>query len=118
MSFVTVKNEQSDVLLGRVAIAETMLTRMMGLMGKENLGETDGLWIHPCNSIHTFFMRMSIDAVFLNKDNTVVAIYPALKPWRMTRLLWRATSVIEASANSIASKLKVGDKLRIVQCTN
>lgn len=56
-------------------------TRFLGLMGKKNIQD---IYVFPhCNSIHTFFMRESIDVVLLKKDGTVIKTIENLKPWRM-----------------------------------
>ena len=48
------------------AIADSLFTRFMGLMGRKTLVQGTGLLITPCNSIHMLFMRFPIDAVFLS----------------------------------------------------
>jgi uncharacterized membrane protein (UPF0127 family) len=55
-----------------------------------------------CNSIHTAFMKFPIDVLFVDKDLKVVSVYENLKPWRITRLHFRASSVIELPAGTIA----------------
>ena len=66
----------------RARIADTFLTRLRGLMFTSPLEPGGGLLIEPCTSIHMMFMRYPIDAIFLDKDNQVVACYDALPPWR------------------------------------
>jgi hypothetical protein len=41
----------------------------------------DGLLIRSASSIHTFFMRFPIDAVFLDRTPRVVGIAESLRPW-------------------------------------
>jgi uncharacterized membrane protein (UPF0127 family) len=118
MAFWVLKNESNETILQKLKVADDMWSRMIGLMGKKYLSDMDGLWITPCNSIHTFFMKMAIDVIFLSNDQTVVAVYKSIKPWRMTRIVWRASSVIEAKANTIADMIKIGDKLRMEKCIN
>ncbi|EQC51248.1 hypothetical protein M901_1095 [Bacteriovorax sp. DB6_IX] len=85
-------------------------------MFKKEMKNYDGLLIRPCNSIHTFFMRFSIDAVFLNKDFKVIRIYRDLKPWRMTTIIWKANQVLELRAGTLPDNVKEGDSLTV--CTN
>lgn len=93
-------------------VADTMWARMKGLLGRERLPEEGGLWIRPCNSVHTWFMRFAIDVVFLDREQRVVRIASALPPWRMTRIVWRASSVLELAAGAAARMgLKPGDSL-------
>lgn len=97
-------------------LANNPISRMIGLMFKKEMKNYDGLLIRPCNSIHTFFMRFSIDAVFLNKDFKVIRIYRDLKPWRMTTIIWKANQVLELKAGTLPDNVKEGDSLTV--CTN
>jgi len=101
-------------LSNNVTIAGSLLKRMKGLLGRDELPKGEALWIKPCMSIHTFFMRFPIDIVFLNKDNCVVATIKNLQPNRLTRLYPKASSVLELPAGAIeATDTKVGDKIEI-----
>ncbi len=55
--------------------------RLLGLMFKKNINY--GLRFPHCNSIHTFFMRESIDVVMTDMDNNILYVYYNLKPWRI-----------------------------------
>jgi uncharacterized membrane protein (UPF0127 family) len=70
---------------------------MRGLLGRSELAPGEGLWIRPTNSIHMFFMRFAIDAVYLDRDGKVVKVVSRLRPWRMS-FCRRARSVIELAA--------------------
>jgi uncharacterized membrane protein (UPF0127 family) len=71
-----------------------MLPRMKGLLGRRELPPGEGMLIRPAPSIHTFFMRFPIDAVFLSRDGDVLKISPNVKPWRV-RSCRRAHAVLE-----------------------
>jgi Uncharacterized conserved protein len=93
-----------------VEIAETVLQRARGLMGREDLN--GGLLIDPCRSIHTFFMRLSIDAVFLDNANRVVRITPEIQPGRIPMPVLSARRVLELPAGSaLKLGIKPGDTL-------
>jgi hypothetical protein len=99
---------------GAVAMADTPWQRFMGLMGRRQLAADSGLCLRPCSSIHMFFMRMPVDAVFVDKDGVVVRIYPSLRPWRVTRVVRKAKACIEFPAGSTAAAgVKVGDSLSL-----
>jgi uncharacterized protein len=66
----------------QVEVAATFLSRFVGLLGRKGLPPRTGLLLVPCSNIHTGFMRFTIDAVFLDREGTVLAVYPALRPWR------------------------------------
>ena len=55
---------------------------MRGLLGRDGLAQGEGLLIKPCGSVHTFFMRFPIDVVFLDRELSVLAVRPEVRPWR------------------------------------
>ncbi len=75
--------------------AKKAFERMRGLLGRDGLEEGEGIQIEPCNSIHTFFMRFSIDVLFVDRDGVVIRAFSAIPPWRLTRIYGKARSVIE-----------------------
>jgi len=88
-------------LATEVKVADTLFTRMKGLLGRKELPFGEALWIKPCFSVHTFFMKFPIDVIFLNKKNQVIASVSNLSPNRMTRLYPQSFSVLELSVNTI-----------------
>jgi hypothetical protein len=102
-------------LSNNVAVADRLLKRMKGLLGKNNLQTREALWIKPCMSIHTFFMRFPIDVVVLNRRNQVIAVIKNLRPNRLTRIYFSAVSVLELPAGTIETTATgVGDGIEIV----
>lgn len=63
-------------------VADGALMRLRGLMGRPSLPQGQGLLLKPAPSIHTFFMRFAIDAVFLDAHMQVVGVSDNLRPWR------------------------------------
>ena len=105
----------SKELSNNVIVADSPLKRMKGLLGRKEMQEGEALWITPCYSIHTFFMRFPIDVVFLSKKNRVVALVKNIKPNRMTRLYLRATSDLEMPSGTIESTAtEIEDQIEIV----
>ena len=92
---------RNQVLSERTRIANTMISRMVGLLSTKSLTDGEGLWIEPCNSIHTWFMRFTIDAVFLDKQGSVVKLKARMKPWKMTLISRKARGVLELPAGTI-----------------
>jgi uncharacterized membrane protein (UPF0127 family) len=85
---------------------------MRGLLGRRGLPPGEGLLLHPAGSIHTFFMRFVIDAVFLDREQRVVRIASHLRPWR-TAAGKDSRSVLELAAGEAARLgLAAGDVLR------
>ena len=67
----------------RCEVADTVPTRMRGLLGRDGIEPGQGLLIKPTNSVHMFFMRFAIDVVFLDRELVVKKVVEALAPWRM-----------------------------------
>lgn len=109
-----VLNESTgEVVARKVKKATTLLERTKGLIGSAALSPDQGLWIMPCKSIHTFFMRFSIDAVFIGPSGAVVGIERELKPCRISAVYWSAASVLELPAGVISkTHTSIGHQLR------
>ena len=106
------RKSDGKLIVQSCAIAKTVLDRLKGLIGSKELKQNEGLWIIPCHSIHMFFMKYSIDAIFLNKKLQVIALYPQLKPWSFSGMHFKAKSVLEIHSGNIQSiGLKLGDEL-------
>jgi uncharacterized membrane protein (UPF0127 family) len=103
---------RGTTLATRVGVADRMLARMRGLIGRPPLHADEGLLITPCSGIHTFFMGFAIDAVFLAADGRVVAAVGPLPPWRMTKLYPAAECVLELPPGRVAATGTVaGDRI-------
>jgi uncharacterized protein len=112
---VVVRNTTKDTVLGeRIGIAETSLTRIVGLLGKRGLEQGSGLLIIPSQAIHTIAMKFPIDVLFVDRKWRVVHARSAMVPNRMTGVHWRARCVIELPSGIIAqTSTEVGDQLLV-----
>lgn len=82
-------------------------------MGKKKLPQGQGLLIAPCKSIHMFFMRFSIDAIYIDENFEIKKIVKNLKPWTGFSCCFKAWGVVEVTAGeSERLNLKVGEKLK------
>lgn len=108
----TIVNEtRNRTIANRVRLASTGATRRKGLLGLSQLDANSGLWIVPCEAVHTFWMRFPIDTVFLDRQGRVRKIRAQLKPWRLAMHL-PAHSVLELAAGVLEkSGTQVGDRL-------
>ena len=98
-------------LADRALIADTSKTRKTGLLKHERLEPGEGLWLTPCEGVHTVGMKFPIDVLFLDKRRKVVKIRAAMPRWRMSACL-RAHSVLELpSGTAAATKTAAGDQL-------
>ena len=104
-------NAYPETPLSHIRKTETFLERSKGLLGCKVLEKGHGMLISPCNSIHTFLMKISIDVIFLNKNYHIVSMKQNVKPQRFS-MSSSASSVLELMAGQIQlSDLKIGDKL-------
>jgi len=112
---VEIRNTTRDTVLASAGWRATRaLERMKGLLGRDELGEGEGIQIEPCNSIHTFFMRFAIDVLFIDRDGVVVRAFSAIPPWRLTRIYGRARSVIELPPGTLErTQTFEGDRITV-----
>ena len=95
-----VKNvTKSTVLAERADIADTSKKRRTGLLKHDSLPQGEGLWIAPCESVHTFGMKFPIDVLFLSKKRKVLKIRKNMPRRRISACL-RAHSVLELPAGT------------------
>lgn len=112
---MSLRNLSNNKLLAeKVVEAKSFCQRAIGLLGKREWPAQKTLWIHDCNSIHTFFMKFDIDAVFVDKNLRVTKVVRNLRPGRITMPDWKAKSVFEFSSNHpFLNELKPGDQLHV-----
>jgi uncharacterized membrane protein (UPF0127 family) len=104
---------RNTVLGDSINLASTSAKRRTGLLKHERLAPGEGLWIVPCESVHTFFMKFPIDLVYLGKDRKVCKVRHRVKPWRMSACL-RAHSILELPAGAAQDTgTQPGDELRV-----
>jgi uncharacterized membrane protein (UPF0127 family) len=109
----TVVRADGAVVCERCTVADTPFVRMRGLLGRSHLGSDEGILLRPAGSIHTFFMRFSIDAVFLDRDLRVVRVAERVAPWRAAAARG-ARSVLELRAGEAERRgVAAGVKLEV-----
>lgn len=107
------KGPQKTLVCSEITEARTTAQRLVGLIGTRQLHDR-GVWFKACNSIHTFFMSIPIDVVYLDKHMTVCRVDHSLKPWRFPLPSWKARSVIELPAGwAMEKQLNIGDALYV-----
>jgi len=105
---------QQRTLAKVLTVADSFFQSLIGLMGKPRLETGHGLWIVPCQSVHTFWMRFPIDVVFLDQHHKVIHLVERLRPFRLTKHLSKASSVIELPVGAIkTSETRIGDEIRV-----
>ncbi|HWG21494.1 MAG TPA: DUF192 domain-containing protein [Terracidiphilus sp.] len=95
----------------RIEVADRGERRRKGLLGRTGLAPGEGLWIVPCEAVHTFGMKFAIDLIFLDRKWRVVKVRHAVRSGRISGSL-RAHSVVELPAGTVrASLTETGDQL-------
>jgi uncharacterized protein len=109
-----IRNLTRNTELGAsIDIADTSGKRRTGLLKHSGLAPGEGLWIVPCESVHTFFMKFPIDLVYLDKKHTVRKVRHAVKPWRMSAC-FSAYSIVELPSGAAReSGTTAGDQLQV-----
>jgi uncharacterized membrane protein (UPF0127 family) len=105
-------------LAERAFNANNPFTRFKGLLGTSELPSSimDGLYLDPCNGIHMFWMAYAIDALFFDKDLTVVACVDSIKPWAISKVYKQAHTCLELPAGFLATTgTAPGDKIIIAE---
>ena len=111
---VCVTNATRGTVLGRcIRVAESGLTRIVGLLGERGLQAGDGLLIVPSQGVHTLGMQFPIDIAVLDNNWRVIGIKRNMRPFRMTRVFWRAAGVLELPSGMLEStSTLVGDTIQ------
>src|SRR5437773_6877360 len=113
--YVFVYNKTKETFLAfRVKVADSIFSRLTGLLGRRSLKPDSGVWIVPANAIHTIGMLFSFDLVLIDKDFKVVGVREMIRPFKITRPNFRAESVLELPCHTIfKSRTEIGDQLVI-----
>jgi uncharacterized membrane protein (UPF0127 family) len=93
----------------KIIIADTILKRTKGLLGKKKLEDDEGLLLCGCRAVHTMFMRFPISVIFIDKEYQIVGIENNIKPWSKSKYYSDAYYVLEVNASE--HDLKSGDKI-------
>jgi uncharacterized membrane protein (UPF0127 family) len=111
--FQVINVTRQTTLATHLILADTPQLREKGLLGRDALQPGEGLWIVPCQAIHMFFMRFSIDLVYIDRHKRVRKVRSNVAPWRISVCL-TAHSVLELPAGiARETGTRRGDMLEI-----
>ncbi len=100
------------VIVHRCYVAKDFFSRFMGLMGRREMPKDEALVFPKCNSIHTFFMRIPIDVVFVSAEGSVIEVKEALAPWRLCLPRGKVRHTVELAAHRARElNIHIGDRL-------
>jgi uncharacterized protein len=106
------------MICDRAMIADTFITRLVGLLGRDGLEPGEGLLITPSSGVHTWGMSFPIDIVALDAEMRVTKLSPYVGPWRIAGLSFGTRAVLELPAGQISqADLLVGDTILVTAST-
>jgi uncharacterized membrane protein (UPF0127 family) len=114
MTYSIVEKNKQNIISQEGQVANTFFKRLVGLMFKKSIGPEYALIFYNATSIHTFFMRFPIDIIFLDKNNQIIRISQALKPWRMVFCSHSKVTIELPAHKTKENSSKVGDFLEIL----
>ncbi len=92
-----------------IFIAKTFFNRFLGYMFREKPHHKAILFL-PCNSIHTFFMKFSIDVLFLDENFCVIKKIENLGPYKIIMPVKTAKAVVETKTGGF-KEINIGEKI-------
>jgi len=116
-SLRAINRTRGTTLCEHIEDAGGMAGQSRGLLGRDGLAPGHGMLfvrgrLEPFMWMHMFFMRFAIDIVFLDSNGTVIRISHALKPWRVSAVVFGARRALELEVGAaIRSDTRVGDSI-------
>jgi uncharacterized membrane protein (UPF0127 family) len=118
LRFRVLNLDRQTVLASNMEVADSGAKRSKGLLGRKGLAPGGGLWIVPCESVHTFGMQFAIDLVYLDRQRRIRKIRNSVPPWRLSACL-SAHSILELPSGSVAGTgSQRGDRLEFSDASN
>ncbi|TWT94713.1 DUF192 domain-containing protein [Stieleria varia] len=97
-----IQTQTGETLLHDVELADSFWKRFKGLQFRRSMPRDAGIWLTPCSSLHTCFMRFSIDVIHLDSDSRVLSVARNVRPWRLHFCPRGTCSVIETMPAAVA----------------
>lgn len=108
---LTLRREDGRIICDSVTVADSTLRRVRGLLGRRSLAPGEGITLRPAWSIHTAFMRFSIDVVFVDAEQVVLKVDRSVRPFK-TASCRGAREVVELAAGECERRgLEAGDRI-------
>lgn len=119
MYFKACHKNTDECIACRVEIAQTFLKRLIGLLGRSTINDGEGIYFPDCRSIHSFFMRFSIDVLFLDNEMKITRIINCLKPNRVAVAPLQTKDTLELRCGVLEKlDLNVGDTVTLIKISN
>ena len=99
---------------GSIVVANTVWTRLKGLLGAPPLQPGEGMLLDPCQAVHMYGMKQALDVAFLGGEGQVIAVYHHLRPGQRSKFHGKARQALELPVGTLTeTDTRVGDRLRI-----
>ena len=111
-----INQTKQTVIATEGRIADTVVSRLVGLLNRPSIAQREALVITQCRSIHMLFMRFAIDVIFVDGHDRIVGLVRNIKPFCISPYFWQARSAIELPLGVIdQSQSEIGDKVVIAK---
>jgi len=111
---VSIETAAGAKIASSVMVARSFLSRFLGLLSRRTLHPDEGLLLLPGGSIHTIGMRFAVDAIFLDREFTILKIAGSLQPQRLVFAPRGTRSVLEMNAGAAqVNALRPGMRLTL-----
>jgi uncharacterized protein len=110
-----VYNQTRECFLSlEVTAADTIFSRLRGLIGRLKLRSDEGIWVVPSRGIHTLGLLFPLDLIYLDEHYRVIHLVEYFPSFRIAPLKTQAESVLELATHTIySSQTQPGDQLVI-----
>lgn len=109
--YYAVWNERTGERLGtQIQVARSFWARLFGLAGRRYLPLGTGLLLPGCDSVHTHFMRVALDLIYLDAGGRVVGVRRRVSPWRAPGRVPGTVDLLELPSGG-AGTTRIGDRL-------
>jgi uncharacterized protein len=110
-----VYNQTRECFLSlNVTAADTIFSRLRGLIGRLKLRSDEGIWVVPSRGVHTLGLLFPLDLIYLDEHYRVIHLVEYFPTFRIAPLKTQAESVLELPTHTIySSQTQPGDELVI-----
>jgi len=105
--------DTGNVLVERLCVADTFWQRFVGLQLARPMAPDSGLLLVKCRSVHTFWMRFTIDVVLLSRDLDILELRTDVSPWRIVMPRAKHVAHIVELTAGHSRNFFVGQKTRV-----
>jgi uncharacterized membrane protein (UPF0127 family) len=105
------RSDDGKVVIENLRVADTFWKRFIGLQFQKPLPRDQGLLLVPLSSLHTHWVRFSLDMIMLGADGSVLEVRRDVKPWRFVKGPQGTKAVLEVTAGN--AQVEAGQRLRI-----